>query len=130
MMDRLDRDQLYNTAWKHWGADMQVDILIEEMAELTHALLRARRNNTFYTYAISEDMADVLICLEQFEVRMKAFPTFKTIPDGYTDANNDSGLIQTGCIYDQVEQIREVKLLQLKERLMDSMEKKMGGDSQ
>ena len=22
-MDRLDREQLYNTAWKHWGAEAQ-----------------------------------------------------------------------------------------------------------
>jgi hypothetical protein len=123
-MDRTDREQLYNTAWKHWGAEMQVDILIEEMSELIHALLRARRNNTFYTYAVYEEMADVLICLEQLEVRMKAFPTFKTTPEGYTDSNGDSGLIQTGCIYDQVEQIRDAKLLRLKERLTRSMSEK------
>jgi len=124
-MDRQEREQLYNTAWKHWGAAMQVDILIEEMAELTHALLGARRNNTFYTYAVSEEMADVLICLEQFEVRMKDFPTFKTIPDGYTDADGDSGMVRTGCIYDQVEHIKESKLQRLKERLVESINEKV-----
>jgi hypothetical protein len=128
MMDRLDREQLYNTVWKHWGADAQTDQLIEEMSELIHALITARRNNTFYTYAVSEEMADVSICLEQFEVMMKAFPTFKTMPVGYTGSNNDSGVVQTGCVYDQVVHIREMKLSRLKERLLDSMEKKISGE--
>jgi hypothetical protein len=114
-MDRIDREQLYNTAWKHWGADAQADQLIEEMSELIHALIAARRHGTFYTYAVSEEMADVLICLEQFEVRMKAFPT---------TAKKGDDVVIVGCIYDQVEQIREGKLLRLKERLMESMTKK------
>ena len=111
-MDEIDRKQLYNTAWKHWGADAQVDMLIEEMAELTHALIAARRNNTFYTYAVSEEMADVLICLEQFQIRMKDFPTTCTKGDK---------IEIVGCIYDQVERIKEAKLLRLKERLMESI---------
>ena len=43
MMNQQEREQLYNTAWKHWGGDLQIDILIEEMAELTQALIKDRR---------------------------------------------------------------------------------------
>lgn len=111
-MERLEREQLYNTAWKHWGSDAQADQLIEEMSELIHAIITARRKGTFYTYAVSEEIADVTICLEQFEVRMKAFPT--------TAMKGDKNVI-VGCVYDQVEQIKEAKLLRLKERLMKSM---------
>ena len=114
-MERQEREQLYNTAWKHWGSDAQADQLIEEMSELIHALIAARRNNTFYTYAVSEEIADVTICLEQFEVRMKAFPT---------TAKKGDELVICGCVYDQVEQIKNAKLLRLKERLMQSMNKK------
>ena len=86
------------------------------MSELIHALIAARRNNTFYTYAVSEEIADVTICLEQFEVRMRGFPTV-----------DKSGVKVTGCLYDQVEQIKEGKLLRLKERLMRSMIEKHEG---
>lgn len=117
-MGKLDREQLYNTAWKHWGAPMQIDILIEEMAELTHALLTARRNGTFYTYAVSEEMADVLICLEQLETRMRAFP--------YTPASV-GGELASNIFECQVLHIKEQKLLRLKERLMKSMAEKHEG---
>ena len=128
-MDRQEREQLYNTAWKHWGAEMQVDILIEEMAELTHALLRARRNNTFYTYAVSEEMADVLICLEQFEVRMKVFPHTVTEINTYGKGLGSGGSYQSNIFDGQVMQIKEVKLLRLKERLMKSMTEKHCGET-
>lgn len=114
-MDEIDRKQLYNTAWKHWGAEAQADQLIEEMAELIHAIIAARRNGTFYTYAVSEEMADVEICMEQFKIRMQAFPTTCT---------NNGKIEIVGCIYDQVEQIKNAKLERLKERLMESLSKK------
>lgn len=116
-MDEIDRKQLYNTAWNHWGSLMQMDILIEEMSELTRAIIKARRNGTFYTYALSEEMADVLICLEQLETRMRDFPTVDT-----SDSNRPK---VTGCIFDQVEMIKDQKLNRLKERLMQSMANKM-----
>jgi len=119
IMDQIDKEQLLNTAWKHFGSAMQMDILIEEMAELTHAILAARRNNTFYTYAVSEEVADVLICLEQLEMKMRSFPT--------TETNGDEIKI-VGCVFDQVEHIKETKLLRLKERLLKSMEQKHFGD--
>jgi hypothetical protein len=94
-----------------------MDILIEEMSELTRAIIKARRNGTFYTYALSEEMADVLICLEQLETRMRDFPTVDT-----SDSNRPQ---VTGCLFDQVEMIKDQKLNRLKERLMESMTHKM-----
>jgi hypothetical protein len=47
-MDDIEVKQLYHTAWKHWGAEMQIDIYIEEMAELTQAFLKARRNGVVF----------------------------------------------------------------------------------
>lgn len=115
-MDDVEKTQLYNDAWKHWGAETQADQLIEEMAERIHALIAARRNGTFYTYAVSEEIADVQICLEQFETRMRDFPCNLV----YTEHGE---LVITEHIWDQVERIKERKLLRLQERLKESMSK-------
>jgi phage gpG-like protein len=81
---------------------MQIDILIEEMAELTQALLKTRRNGVVFSHAVFEEIADVQICLEQLDIQF-----------GYLEA------------YKQIEQIKEGKLLRLKERLMQSMTEKL-----
>ena len=70
-MDQLDAEQLYHIAWRHWGAYAQIDMLIEEMAELTQALLKGRRKGEFTNHNISEETADVKICFEQFESHLK-----------------------------------------------------------
>ena len=107
MMDGIDRKQLYNSAWKLWGSDAQMNMVIEEMAELTQAIFKARRNGVVFSYAVSEELADVLICLEQIEVQLKARPS----SGGQT-------------WWSQVERIKEEKLERLKLRLLDSLEKK------
>jgi hypothetical protein len=117
-MDKIERTQLYNTAWKHWGAEMQADVLIGELAELIHALIMARRNGTFYTYSVSEEMADVLICLEQFEIRMLAFP------HGDIRENGELVGFKSNLFEGQVLKIKDAKLLRLKERLIASMKEK------
>ena len=49
-----------------FGSDFQTDILIEEMAELTQAIIKSRRNNGSYcTAEIAEETADVIICLSE-----------------------------------------------------------------
>lgn len=54
--------QVVNT----FGSDFQTDILIEEMAELTQAIIKSRRNNGSYcTSEIAEETADVIICLSE-----------------------------------------------------------------
>jgi len=70
----MEKEELYNEAWRLWGGDMQLDILIEEMAELTQAIIKARRHGVLWSHAVFEEIADVLICLEQVETRLKAMP--------------------------------------------------------
>lgn len=58
---------LYGKAWTRWG-DLQFDVLIEEMAELTKEIckMRRRKNNSD---EICEELADVKIMIEQMELR-------------------------------------------------------------
>lgn len=56
-------------AIEHYGVNPQIDIVIEEMSELTKALLKHRRYGTEDTYkAIREELADVEICLEYIKL--------------------------------------------------------------
>ncbi len=53
-------------ALKKYGVDAQDDIAIEEMSELTKAIIKNRRYKTFATLeSIYEELADVYIMLEQ-----------------------------------------------------------------
>lgn len=53
-------------ALKKYGVDAQDDIAIEEMSELTKAIIKNRRYKTFATLeSIYEELADVFIMLEQ-----------------------------------------------------------------
>src|SRR5690554_2897497 len=89
----MEKEELYNEAWRLWGRDMQLDILIEEMAELTQAIIKNRRNNMTWNYEVLEEIADVKICLEQIDTRLK------------------------GYRFDIVEEIKARKLVRLEERL-------------
>lgn len=58
-----------------YGKDSQVSVAIEEMSELTKALIKDRRNKcehadvkANFRSAISEEMADVIIMLKQLEM--------------------------------------------------------------
>jgi len=58
-----------------WGVDAQIDMCIEEMAELTKALCKYKRGKKFSQYhegksdeyfnAVREEIADVLNCVNQ-----------------------------------------------------------------
>ncbi|OPZ42085.1 MAG: hypothetical protein BWY95_02443 [Bacteroidetes bacterium ADurb.BinA104] len=103
-MDEIDRRQLYRTAWKHWGAELQINMVMEEMAEFTQAILKTRRAGVTYSYSFFDEMADVLICLEQLETVLKDFP------DG-----------KGGSLWDDVMGKKEAKLKRLYDRLMDEL---------
>lgn len=58
-----------------YGDSAQIDMAIEEMSELTKALLKHRRAERFGQYdmdkvqnSVSEEIADVLIMLEQLQI--------------------------------------------------------------
>jgi NTP pyrophosphatase (non-canonical NTP hydrolase) len=56
-----------------YGDDQQVDHLIEEMAELTQALMKSRRGWHHYrTHPVVEELADVLICIESLKIILSA----------------------------------------------------------
>lgn len=67
-------EEIPGAALRLWGEDAQVDHLIEEMAELTQALLHSRRaadkTNKYRTPEILEELADVLICIDQLKFIM------------------------------------------------------------
>ena len=61
---------LYNKAITMWGRVAQVDMAIEEMAELTLALCKSKRETTSknWLYNVYEEIADVLIMLDQLRI--------------------------------------------------------------
>lgn len=93
----MDTDKLYDDVWNKWGAQLQVDILIEEMAELTHALLKARRSGVVLSYDVCAEFADVQICMEQHRRKMEMVG-----------------------MYDIVEKVKQTKLDRLEKRLHDT----------
>lgn len=72
-------EKLYKKAWKKYGHKHQLDILIEEMSELTKAILKARRRNKTYTPKVFEELADVRICTDQLIWRLKKDNKFKNV---------------------------------------------------
>jgi hypothetical protein len=103
----MEKEELYNEAWRLWGGDTQLDILIEEMAELTQAIIKTRRHNMTWSYAVLEEIADVSICLEQVETRLK----------GRSCDINRKTMLPTRYLFDIVEEIKERKLTRLEERI-------------
>lgn len=116
-MNRINREQIYNAAWKHWGADTQMDKCIEEMAELIQAILKARHSGVTFSYSVSEELADVIICLEQLEAQMRV------IPHNLTKYQKDN---HKNIWVNQVMVMKEQKLQRLKEHLLESMGKRHG----
>lgn len=62
--DGRSKDDIYAKAVKLWGYNFQVLIAIEEMAELTDALIKHHRNRVTDRDVINE-IADVQIMMEQ-----------------------------------------------------------------
>lgn len=114
MMDEIDKEQLYKTCWKHWGAQTQLDICIEEMAEFIQAILKNRRNGIIFSPEFTEELADVCICIEQIKTIMKKYPR----------ASKNHIVGDNGNKWDTVMEIKAEKLERLKGRLFESMSKK------
>ena len=58
-------NEIFKSAVHWWGKEAQTDMMIEEMAELTKAILNERRGRD---HNIAEEMADVKIMLAQMEI--------------------------------------------------------------
>ena len=63
------RTKIYTPVIKKYGRELQMMVAIEEMSELTKALIHDMRKNRGYKIdSIAEEIADVKIMLEQLEV--------------------------------------------------------------
>ena len=61
--------EVLQTAIDHYGSERQIDKAIEEMSELTKALLKLRLvKNEQNTESVLEEMADVEIMLDQLKL--------------------------------------------------------------
>jgi len=63
----MNEDEIYGKAWKRWG-ELQFDVLIEEMSELTKEICKMRRGKDNRN-EIAEEIADVEIILAQMKLR-------------------------------------------------------------
>lgn len=71
---KTEESELYKKAVYLWGFQFQMDMVIEEMAELTEAIIKSRRNNAGITYAIQEELVDVEIMCEQLREIIESVP--------------------------------------------------------
>jgi NTP pyrophosphatase (non-canonical NTP hydrolase) len=64
-------DDLCKKALSAWGFDPQMDMVIEEMSELTKAILKYRRDPTQgRAMHLAEEIADVKIMIRQLDIAM------------------------------------------------------------
>lgn len=66
-----EREAVYEQSIEYYGFDHQVDLAIEEMSELTKALLKSRRFRSCDgddLFAIIDEIADVKIMIRQLEM--------------------------------------------------------------
>lgn len=68
VISQAERQRILQDAIKHYGADHQADMAIEEMAELTKALLKMRRSGQADLAAVHEELVDVQIMLDQLRI--------------------------------------------------------------
>jgi len=66
-MSGTDRTETLRGAIKIWGEDIQVDIAIEELSELTTELARRQRGRE-RPAATAEEIADAQLCLDQLKL--------------------------------------------------------------
>jgi NTP pyrophosphatase (non-canonical NTP hydrolase) len=61
----MDKTKVLKEAIQTYGQNAQIDMAIEEMSELTKALLKDRRSLKSQRLEVAEEIADVLITVEQ-----------------------------------------------------------------
>jgi hypothetical protein len=104
-----EEDTVLRVAWAEYGRAAQTDICIEKMAELTHALLTARRDGLEWTQGIVEELADVLVCLQQLKTQLSDTPLTALYRTHVTDKT----------LWDLVCSTRSQKIERLNDRLID-----------
>ena len=77
--EKVKERDLYKKALLKWGTDAQIQMTIEECAELIVVLAKANRNINGSTYEeITEELADVLIMIKQMEL---LFPNLEKVKE-------------------------------------------------
>jgi NTP pyrophosphatase (non-canonical NTP hydrolase) len=67
--EKEEENRILHAAIERYGAPWQTDMMIEEMSELTKAILKNRRGACTETVdAVLEEMADVEIMLDQMKM--------------------------------------------------------------
>lgn len=66
--NNLDEKNIYRQAIEKWGAEGQITMVFEEMAELQKELCKYLRGGYKSIYDIAEEIADVEIMLEQMKL--------------------------------------------------------------
>lgn len=64
----MTRHEILKTAIKQYGRDAQIDICIEEMSELTKALIKNRRCHGENLADVLEEIGDVRIMIDQMQM--------------------------------------------------------------
>lgn len=63
-MEQEEKIELYSQLVKMYGFGHQMDVAVEEMSELTNALMKSKRRRASKEEVVTE-IADVVICMEQ-----------------------------------------------------------------
>jgi len=61
----MKQEELFIKAINKWGLQKQMLMLVEELGELQHAVIKAIRNNQEFTEEMAEEWADTEIMLAQ-----------------------------------------------------------------
>jgi NTP pyrophosphatase (non-canonical NTP hydrolase) len=65
----MKKSEIYKKAVKLWGVEFEIDMMIEECAELIQALQKYKRDTSFKTINnMYEELADVEIMSEQMRI--------------------------------------------------------------
>lgn len=70
-MNKPDIEELTKKALKEWGAESQLDMVIEECAELIDAIQKWRRKRVD-SVRVLEEGVDVELCLTQLKLMLDA----------------------------------------------------------
>jgi len=61
----MEKEEIYKEAINHWGKELQIGMLMEEVGELFVAVNKFRRGRLSNKNRIAEEIADVMIMLEE-----------------------------------------------------------------
>jgi NTP pyrophosphatase (non-canonical NTP hydrolase) len=86
--DLNERDaETLRAAWTAFGPESQLDMVIEEAAELIQAIAKSRRmpyytpGNAVQAAQVACEIADVLVCLQQVEIVMRESGVWDRVVD-------------------------------------------------